>query len=148
MFTVKQDNQGLRMIAGVRLNGRSYAQGDSCVYVPKVPCRGNAPGVGGQDGVSTSHLIGLINMFYTFSLPRGDITFVSLFTLPITHMWRDLFVTPTIFRHEKPGLNYDYITDHVIIHVDSIISKLFLVPHFNPDFRLDFMCGIPMWDAR
>ena len=136
------------MISGVTLNGRNFSQGDSCLYVPIVPRRYNQPGVGGQDGTSTSHLLGIINMFYTFTLPLGDVTFVSLYNLPIEHKLRSLYVTRTVVRNIQPGFADAYTTNQVLIHIDSITAKLFLVPHFNPTYRSDFMCGIPMWDSR
>jgi hypothetical protein len=149
-FTVNPT--GVRMIAGVRLNGRPFKQGDCCVYLPTVRARGNLPGVGGRDGVATSHRIGLINMFYTFTVPQGDVTFVSIYTLPTIHKLRDLYVTNKFVRLVQPGLAFDYDeVDHVnnvLIHIDSISSKLFITPHFDPAQRRHFMCGIPMWDAR
>ena len=135
------------MVTGVRLNGRNYAQGDTCVYLPRIQPRGNRDGVGGRDGASKSHLIGLINMFYI--LPQGDVTFVSIRHLPTVPKVRTLYVTPTVNRPVQAGLAYEYQQDtDVLIHVDSITAKLFLVPHFDSDRRVDFMCGITMWDSR
>ena len=141
---------------GIRLNGRNYAQGSHIAFLPKVPRRGNLEGVGGLDGSSTSHCIGTIQMFYTcemVSLVPGrpsTATFLDVIVRPKLRTWQDIFILENdrqLVGTEKIGFNHVHSPVHKLIHVDSITSKVMLVPHFQEE-KTHEMCAIRMWDAR
>ena len=54
-------------------------------------------------------------------------------------------------REDVKLLGWDHFHDsrvHTLIHVDSITSRVMLVPHFDRSKKDSQMCVIPMWKAR
>lgn len=144
------------MFSGVWLNGRQFKQGSHCSYLPRVQRRGNAAGVGGRLGSSTSYKIGTINMFYVFTMsgvleptrPRICV-FASITDRPVLTHSRSMYIVNTVREElEKVGFEYEHLQDiHSMIHVDSITSKVMLVPHYDEDKSDSQMCGISMWET-
>ena len=143
------------MSAGVLLNGHKYRRDSVCEYVPRVQRRGNVEGVGGRDGSSTSHLIGVINNFFVleFGSVPVQITLVSITPLRICARIRSMYVVERAEGLARPpSLDKidEFVTSmqsniHTIIHVDSITAKVHLAPHFED---ADLMCALRMWAAR
>lgn len=144
------------VLAGVRLNGRPYKQGNHCAYLPYVRRRGNLPGPGGREGSSQSHTLATIHLFYTFTLTdaRGSnatrATFASVEQRPVTGRIRSLYIIDSI-KEETRLSSFTHVHDpsiHILVHVDSITHKVMFVPHFDSDQAETKMCGICMWSAR
>lgn len=150
------DGHCQRMISGVTLNGHKYKQGHQILFLPRIRRRGNAAGPGGLEGSSTSHQVGTICMFYQLAmqgtsegLPR-HIVVVSVLVHPEVGRANQLRVVDTV-REDVKLLGWDHFHDsrvHTLIHVDSITSRVMLVPHFDRSKKDSQMCVIPMWKAR
>ena len=148
------------MIAGVILNGRRYAQGSHCEYLPWVPVsyRNRARGIladgpGGWEGSSTSRKICTVHMFYTFNMqgpgPKRA-TFVAITDRPVLSRARSLSVISWAGERDlKPGFDFEMTDGHELIHIDSITWKVKLAPHFNSDLATAGQaCAIPIWESR
>lgn len=143
-----------RMIAGVKLNGRGYEQGCYCKYAPRVRQRYNLEGPGGLAGVVDSFKIGKVDMFYVVPMVGGQgrvrrpEVFVAVADLPVTGRVRSLYeVNVPGVNVGDPGFEFELGEDKSLMHIDSIVAKVKLVPHFDPG-RTDTMCAITMWEAR
>ena len=150
-FAISRDLECLQMIAGVKLNGHEYSQGDTVAYMPRVRVRGNLEGVGGRFGASESHKIGTIKMMYYFpSIAEYAGTFVDIEDRPVSRKLRSLFIVD----HHLPlpqGHHAHPITNaSTLYHIDAITHKIKLVPHFHQDTKKSVteMCGIIIWEAR
>ena len=76
--------------------------------------------------------------------------FVSLCDRPVEDKIYTMYVVRTV-REDTRTLSFDHIhsnEQHTLIHVDSITSKIKLVPHYDVTKRTTHMCGIRMWYAR
>ena len=142
------------LVAGVWLNGHQFKQGNHCVYLPRVSRRYNQQGAGGLDGSSTSHRVATIGMFYTFIMHGGGdrskrATFVSITDRPVKHKVRSMYIIDSV-RCDTSLQRFGYVHSdaNTLIFIDSITSKLKLVPHYLQSKQDELMCGIPMWDAR
>lgn len=60
-----------------------------------------------------------------------------------------MFIVDTIREEtERLGFKYEYLDDvHMMLHVDSITSKVMLVPHHESEKSATHMCGINMWET-
>jgi len=150
---IKEAEKAKRMIAGVRLNGREYRQGDVVKLLPRVVPRGNQDGPGGREGSSTSYQIGSIHMFYSVVLDNDEVcTFVHVTTHPQIDRFRSLYVLEkfdqTAFRVGLGDDEVEVSPEGQFVHVDSITSKVLVVPHFDEDKWETSVCAITMWEAR
>lgn len=144
----------LKLTAGVVLNGRDYEQGCYCKYAPHVRPRYNHEGPGGLAGVVESFRIGRVDMFYVVFMPggRGPVrrreVFVAITDVPVTGRVRSLYeVNVTGVGVGTRGFEFELGADQSLMHIDSIVAKVKLVPHFDPG-RIDTMCAVTMWEAR
>jgi hypothetical protein len=135
---------------GLTLNGRKYKQGDHCEYLPYVrPRRGEQ----GAEGSSLSHKVGTVRMVYRIKMegpgPEWAL-FVSLLDRPELGYVHNMYEVATVREDTRlVGFNHNYsLHNHTLVHVDSITSKIKLVPHFNQTKRATHMCGIRIWLAR
>ena len=139
------------IMAGVRINGRLFKQGDHCEFLPKVAQRRNVPGVGGLDGSSLSHCVATIGMFYRFNMVGGEspALFVSVIRREQVCRENNMIVLNTVSNDTGLlGFSHVHSPKHVLIHVDAITSKVKLVPHYDIAKRDNFMCAINMWSVR
>jgi hypothetical protein len=153
------DDQGscthLMMVGGVWLNGRQYKQGCHVEYLPRVALRHNRDGPGGSEGSSTSHKVGLVHMFYTFTMMgyaasglAKQATFAAITDCPlVSPKVRSLYFIDAPSERLYPKFRFVLTDAHSLIHVDSITAKVMVVPHFDRDLRSTQSCGIPMWRA-
>ena len=144
----------LKLTAGVVLNGRDYEQGCYCKYAPHVRPRYNLEGPGGLAGVVESFRIGRVDMFYVVFMPggRGHVrrreVFVAITDVPVTGRVRSLYeVNVTGVGVGTRGFEFELGAEQSLMHIDSIVAKVKLVPHFDPG-RIDTMCAVTMWEAR
>ena len=133
------------MVAGVKLNGRPYAQGCTVIYLPRIRPMGNIEGVGGLDGSSTSKKVGFVNMFYVIN----GVVLVDITDVPVIETCRSMFIVQRaepecldLFQQLQTLIS---TAGRTLVHVDSISAKAHTAPHFTRD---DWMCVIPMWVAR
>ena len=145
------------MVAGVNINGRPYEEGCVCEYLPYVPRRGNAAGIGGRDGASKSFALGMVHAFYVFAFsaadvetsPENQVILVDMSNLPIIDTARSLYVLrqPENFVHHglQNMTKRASAVDQALMHIDCITNKVHLVPHFS---LADHVCGVRMWEAR
>ena len=143
------------VVNGVYLNGRRYSQGSVVEYLPRVR-ESNV-----RVGSSRSFRIGIINMFYVFYRGDEQITFFSLSDLQIIEPYHSLYIIEKSRyeecrayienRDNSVNRNFSFVhnsSQHRVFHIDSITSKVHVVPHFNSEKRNDLMCAIRMWYAR
>jgi hypothetical protein len=167
-FHVNTDKPYWRMIGGVIINGRPYAQGDRVIYRRgHRRARASAP---------EAKRVGTIRMFYHVDqgLHRRSETFVEIEDHPILDMHRSLYIIKRRpVAKEMPGFSHEPSTDrNNFHHIDTIVQKCALVPHFDqmdgpeveeddaragggrtrrelilPRAPMETMVGIPMWEA-
>ena len=132
----------IAMIKGVYLNGHKYSQGSHIEYFPFVSRAGDV-----AQGSSNSSKLATINLFYIFDDPSGAQVFVEVTEIPTNGKIRALFVTDCIDRDSArlDGFSRVPSGNTIMIHVDSIVHKIKLVPHFSDSTK---MIGIRMWEAR
>jgi hypothetical protein len=123
------------------------------------------------------NLVGTINMFYIVKNPGNlDEVYFSVTNRPILRMTGDLYIVASVRAEDLlSAFRFFYDRDHHgVAHVDAIVAKIMLVPHYNQSRdealrRLQIkalgrnasvdehpppcpssgeMCGIKMWDAR
>ena len=136
----------ITMIKGAYLNGHAheYSQGSHIEYFPFVSRAGD---VNVAQGSSNSSKLATINLFYIFDDPSGAQVFVEVTEIPTNGKIRALFVTDCIDRDSArlDGFSRVPSGNTIMIHVDSIVHKIKLVPHFSDSTK---MIGIRMWEAR
>ena len=95
-------------------------------------------------------------MFYVFTMTGVVLptyppvcVFASITDRPVLGHSRSMFIVDTVREEtEKLGFGYEHIEDvHSMIHVDSITSKVKLVPHWEEEKSNTHMCGISMWET-
>ena len=95
-------------------------------------------------------------MFYVFTMtgvvsPACPHTCVlaSITDRPVVGHSRSMFIVNTVREEtEKVGFKYEHQDDvHSMIHVDSITSKVMLVPHYLEEMSSSHMCGVSMWET-
>ena len=50
--------------------------------------------------------------------------------------------------HCLKELVIEHLSSHTLIYIDSITTKVKLVPHSDDSKKNELMCGIAMWEAR
>lgn len=142
------------------------------LYFPVVPRRYNDPErPGGLVGVTTSALLGTINMFYVFGFGSADVeTFVEISELPVKDRIGSLYIIDEIPLSEARLAGFTRVPSGPtkIIHIDAVAYKIKLthplkkiaslpVPDENDegdetkvadDEGSGTLCAIPMWESR
>ena len=127
--------------------------------------RYNLPGPGGLEGSSQSKLLGRINMIYYVPLIdcSGPLQaeldsdshsgiFLDIENVPFQEKYRSLYILSTQVRVNASVSRFQYHRqcqdeNHLLIDVDRVVSKVMIVPHFNPE-KDYLLCGVCMWDVR
>ena len=139
------------MIAGVWINGRHIRQGSHVEYVPVVARRFNADGPGGLSGSSESHCVGTVRQFHVIAplSPEVSGVFVELTDRPVLEVYHSLRVISSLREDQRVhGFAHAYSEANTLLHVDAIVYKVKLVPHFDEHRRMSRMCCVRMWDVR
>lgn len=139
---------GKALIAGVRLNGRPYKQGDHCEYIPLVRPRHNLAGPGGLEGSDSSRRIATINMFYAFEIEnQATLHLVDLTDIPVEAHYRKMSIVSSVRAQRRlPGFDFAHGSG-TLIHIDAMSAKIMLVPHFEESQKDTMMIAIPIWEA-
>ena len=115
----------------VRFNGRPVCVGDFCV------CRVFIRRTQLATAASTKHLrLGRVVAFYEIMCGNYPQIFVEFNALEIVNSIHSLFVVTAAAAG---------VAETSIFHVDSVVTKVHAVPHFN-DNR--YLCFVPMWEMR
>jgi hypothetical protein len=128
------DRKVVRLTKGIRLNGRQVSAGDVAVFALQIP-RIRSANAGDQS------FRGVCSVVAFYQVVCGDVSqvFVEVVTVETASRVRSLFII------NKIGLILAGATT-TIIHADSVVSKLHMVPHFGDNDEL--IVGIPMWETR
>ena len=130
------------MIKGLQINGRKYSVGTHVSYLPRVPIRSkNNINVHGNLCLKA----GTITNIYVFNnrdkpTATKQCVLLRISDHRVVSRIRGLIVLSK--RYEQTNIEN---TVSKLIHVDSVVATLHLVPHFQNDALL---CGITVWDAR
>jgi hypothetical protein len=124
----------VRIIAGVKLNGRPIAHGDMCVCVKTVP-RSRSAVAGSQAYHAPCKVIAL----YQIACGDQEELFVEVVVIKIHSKQRALFIIP------KSEANLTGVTASTVVHFDSVIVMLHVCPHYDDD---SLVVACPMWDTR
>ena len=124
----------VRLVKGVRMNGRPVSSRDVCVYVRPIP-RAQAAGA----AAALWHGVCTVIAFYHVECGDQAEVFVEVVGLERVVKQRSIFII------NKIGL---IVTgaDTFFLHADSFLVKLHIAPHFDGNEEL--VCGIPMWETR
>ena len=124
-------NIGVRLEAGVKMNGRPVVRGDICVYTKAVPR---------QSSVDAGHAREVCTVLAFYQVLCGDVEQMFVEVIPIETHSRHL----SLFIVKRAGITLTGVPS-VFIHSDAILLALHVCPHFYDD---TLVCAVPMWETR
>jgi len=124
---------GVRLEAGIKLNGRPVGRGDLCVYTKSV----NRYRLVAMDTASARETCTVLALYQVIC---GDVEelFAEVIAIKTHSRHRSLFI---LHKDDLALTGFPSI----IIHVDAIVLKLHVSPHWDND---TLVCAVPMWETR
>ena len=127
------ERTAVRLEKGVKLNGRPVSRGDVCALSRRVNrLHSELAGEEAAQGVCT------VRCFYQIKCGDSFEVFADVILVDTSHKMRSMFIMA------KDSVGLDGVA-HTFIHVDMIIAKLHVAPHFDD---ITLVCAIPMWHTR